>query len=102
MGYFYYYSFQLGLILLNIIIATYLQIPPYFPSKLKSSNIIFNAMPDEIGTVYVQYMLLGYCFGYPGLFSVLLITEPHSVEAKERIADKDSISAQQNLTGILK
>ena len=50
-------------------------------STRKNSKTIFNG--GGIGTEYVQSMLPGYFFGYPGLFSVLLIIEPHSNSVKE-------------------
>ena len=51
-------------------------------STSKNSKTTFNG--GRIETEYAQSMLAGYCSGYPGLFSVLLITEPHSVKAQEQ------------------
>ena len=51
-------------------------------STSKTSKVIFNG--GRIVNEYAQSMFPGYFFGYPGLFSVLLTTEPHSVKSQEQ------------------
>ena len=74
-----YEEYNLWLVLKSLIGLTYSQLG--CSSTRKNSKTIFNG--GGIGTEYVQSMLPGYSFGYPGLFSVLLIIEPHLNSVKE-------------------
>ena len=45
------------------------------------AKVTFRIFPAGISQVQLQSMFLGWCFGYPGLVSVLLFTtEPHSAK----------------------
>ena len=50
------------------------------------AKVTFRIFPGGISQIQLQSMFLGWCFGYPGLVSVLLFTtEPHSAKTNAQL-----------------